>query len=64
MNVTAVYIIGTTSISVLLASTLEVDVVNVAICLGNLYQGVLGCDVLCGHNKALGLAINALPRPD
>ena len=38
------------------APTLELDVANVAICLGNFYQGLLGCDLLCGHNEALGAA--------
>ena len=52
---------GMTSISLLLAPNLEVDKGNVIICLGNFYQGLLGYDVLLGHNEALGPAIIALP---
>ena len=63
-NGTAVKIIGTTSMTLLLAPTLEIDVSNVAICSGNFYQGLLGCDLLCGHNKALGAATISLPGPD
>ena len=63
-NGTAVKIIGTTSMTLLLAPTLEVDVSNVAVCLGDFYQGLLGCNLLCGHNKALGTATISLPGPD
>ena len=63
-NGTAVKIVGTTSMTLLLAPTLEIDVSNVAVCLGNFYQGLLGCDLLCGHNEALGTATISLPRPD
>ena len=48
-----VKIVGTTSMTLLLAPTLELDVANVAVCLGDFYQGLLGCDLLCGHNEAL-----------
>ena len=61
---TAVKIIGTTSMTLLLAPTLEVDVSNVAVCLGDFYQGLLGCDLLCWHNEALGATTISLPRPD
>ena len=59
-----VKIVGTTSMTLLLAPTLETDVANVAICLGNFYQGLLGCDLLCGHKEALSTATIALPRLD
>ena len=63
-NGTAVKIIGTTSMTLILAPTLEVDVSNVAVCSGDFYQGLLGCDLLCGYNKALGAATISLPGPD
>ena len=50
--------------TLLLAPTLEVDVSNVAVCLGDFYQGLLGCNLLCGHDKALGTTTISLPRPD
>ena len=37
---------------------------NIAVCLGNFYQGLLGCDLLCGYNEALGTATITLPRLD
>ena len=40
--------------TLLLVPTLEIDVANVAICLGDFYQGLLGCDLLCRYNKMLG----------
>ena len=36
-NSTVVKIVGMTSITLLLAATLELNVVNIAICLGNFY---------------------------
>ena len=63
-NGTVVKIVGTTSMNLLLAPTLELDVANVAICLGNFYQGLLRCDLLCGHNEALGTATITLPGLD
>ena len=63
-NGTMVKIVGTTSMTLLLAPTLEIDVSNVAICLGNFYQGLLRCDLLCRHNEALGTATISLPGPD
>ena len=62
-NGTVVKIVGTTSI-LLLAPTLEIDVSNATVCSGNFYQGLLGCDLLCGHNKALSATTISLPRPD
>ena len=50
--------------TLLLAPTLEVDVSNVAVCLGDFYQGLLGCNLLYGHNEALGAATISLPGPD
>ena len=63
-NGTAVKIIRTTSMTLLLAPTLEIDVFNVAVCSGDFYQGLLGCDLLCRHNEALGAATISLPGPD
>ena len=59
-----VKIVGTTSMILLLVSTLELDVANVTICLGNFYQGLLECNLLCGHNKVLATATITLPGPD
>ena len=50
--------------TLLLVPTLELDVASIAICLGNFYQGLLGCDLLCGYNEALGTATITLPRLD
>ena len=63
-NSTVVKIVGTTSMTLLLVPTLELDVATVAICLGNFYQGLLGCDLLCRHNEALVIATITLPRLD
>ena len=63
-NGTVVKIVGTTSMTLLLVPTLEIDVLNVAICSGDFYQGLLRCDMLCGHNEALGSTTISLPRPD
>ena len=63
-NGMAVKIVDTTSITLLLMPTLELAVVNIAICLDNFYQGLLGSDLLCGHNKALGTATITLPKLD
>ena len=30
---------------------------NVTVCLGDFYQGLLGCNMLCGHNEALGCIV-------
>ena len=62
-NSMVVKIVGTISMTLLLAPTLELDVANVVICLGNFYQGMLGCDLLCGHNEVLGVATITLPGP-
>ena len=58
----AVKIVGMISITLLLAPTLELDVANVAICLGNFYQGLLGCDLLCRHNETLSMATHHLAQ--
>ena len=63
-NGTVVKIVGTTSMTLLLAPTLELDVVNVAIFSGNFYQGLLGFDLLCRHNKVLCAATITLPGLD
>ena len=52
-NGMAVKIVGMTSMTILLVLTLELDVANVAVCSGDFYKGLLGCDLLCGHKKAL-----------
>ena len=59
-----VKIVGMTSMTFLLAPTLELDVVTTAVCSSNYYQGLLGCDLLCRHNEALGMATITLPGPD
>ena len=61
---TAVKIVGMTNMTILLAPTLELDVENIAVCLGNFYQGLLGCDLLCRHNEALSIDTITLPGPD
>ena len=63
-NGTAVKIVGPTNMTLLPAPILELDVTNVSICSGDFYQGLLGCDLLCGHNKVLSIATITLPRPD
>ena len=63
-NGMAVKIVGTTSMTLLPAPILELDVTNVSICLGDFYQDLLGCDLLYGHNKVLSAATITLPRPD
>ena len=44
-NSMAVHIMGIISMNILLVPTLEVEIANMAVCLGNFYQGLLGCDV-------------------
>ena len=61
---TVVKIVGTTSMTLLLVPILEIDVANFALCLGNFYQWLLGCDLICRYNKVLGTATITLPRPD
>ena len=63
-NGTVVKIVGTTSMTLFLVPTLEIDVPNVAVCLGNFYQGLLRCNLLCGHNEVLGTTTISLPRLD
>ena len=60
-NGTSVRIVGITSTTPFLVPTLELNVANTAICLGNIYQGLLGCDLLCRHNEVLGAATITLP---
>ena len=61
-NGIVVKILGTTSMTLLLVLTLELDVVNVTVCLGDFYQGLLGYDLLCGHNEALSVATITLAQ--
>ena len=63
-NGTLVRIVGTTSMTLLLAPTFELDVANIAICLSKFCQGLLGCDLLFRHDEALGVATITLPMPD
>ena len=56
-NGTMVWIVGPTSIILLMVHTLELDIAYITIFSSDFYQGFLGCDLLCGHNKALGMAI-------
>ena len=63
-NGTSIMILGITSMTILLASMLELDVSNIAILLGDFYQGLLGCDLLCGYNEALSMATITLPGLD
>ena len=63
-NGTVVKIVGTTSMTLLLVPTLEIDVANITICSGDFYQGLVECDLLCRYNEALGAATITLPRPD
>ena len=48
----------------LLVPTLKVDMANIAICLGNFYQDLLGCNLLCRHNEDLDTATITLSRLD
>ena len=63
-NGTVVKIVAMTSITLLLVPTLEIDMANVAVCSGNFYQGLLGCNLLCGPSEALSTATITLPRLD
>ena len=63
-NGTSIKIVGMTSKTLLLAPMLELDVSNVAICSGDFCQGLLGCDLLCGHNEILGMATITFPGLD
>ena len=63
-NGTVVKIVCMTSMTLFLVPTLELDVANIAICSGNFYQGLLGCDLFCRHNEALGMATITLARLD
>ena len=63
-NGTFVKIMGITSTTLLLAPTLKLDVSKITIFSGNCCQGLLGCDLLCWHNKVLGMATITLPWSD
>ena len=63
-NRIVVKIVGMTSMILLLAPTLELDVANVSICSGNFHQGLPGYDLLCRHNEVLSAATITLPGPD
>ena len=49
---TAVLIEGTTSMTLFLAPTLELDIASIVVCLGDFYQGLLRCTLLCGQSEA------------
>ena len=62
-NGTAVKIVSITSITLLLVHhILELDVENVTVCSDNFYQGLLGYDLLCGHNEVLGMSYHHLTQ--
>ena len=63
-NGIVVKILAMTSTTLLLVPTLELNVANVAICLGSFNQGLLGYNLLCRHNEALGTATITKPRPN
>ena len=63
-NGMVVKIVGMTSMTLLLVPTLELDIMNIVVCLGNFYQGLLGCDLLCRHNEVLSTATITLPGLD
>ena len=63
-NGISVKIVSTTRMTLLLVPMPELDVSNIAVCSSNFFQGLLGCDLLCGHNKALGVATITLPGLD
>ena len=54
---------GTISMTMLLVPSLEVDMDNVTVCLGDFYQGLPGCDMLFRHNEVLSLATIAVLGP-
>ena len=54
-------IVGMTSMTLLLVPTLEIDMANVAICSGDFYQGLLGYDLICGHNEAISKLLSYCP---
>ena len=56
--------VNMTSMTLLPAPTLELDISNIAVCLGDFYQGLLGCELLCNYNEVFGTATITLPRPD
>ena len=60
-NGTVVNIIGTTSMTLLLVPTLEIDVANVAICSGNFYQGCLDMICFAGIMKCLAPPLSLCP---
>lgn len=53
---TEVTTVGTTSMTIQLAPTLELDVTDVAVSEGDFYEALLGCDVLKGKRGVLGPA--------
>ena len=59
---TSIKIVGMTSLTLLLVPTLELDMSKIAVCLGNFYQGLLVCNLLCGYNEVFGAANITSPR--
>ena len=53
VNGIAVQIVGMTNISMLLVPTLEVDLANVTIFLGDFYKGLLGYNIFVGTMRHL-----------
>ena len=61
-NGNPVQVIGTCSMTLLVVSTLELDLAGVNICSGDFYQALLGCDLLTGVEPLiLGPAMIHLP---
>lgn len=56
-------VVGTTSMTLQLSATLEVDVTEVTVSAGSFYQGLLGCDILYGKPGILGPATVQLGGP-
>ena len=52
-NGMAIQVLGMTRMYILLMLTLDIEVTNVAVCLGDFYQNLLGCYMVYRHNKAL-----------
>ena len=63
-NGKVVKIVGMSSMTLFLVPTLELDMENVTVCLGDFYEGLLGCYLLCGYNEMLGAATITLSGLD
>ena len=61
-NDMAVKIVGMTSMTLFVGAHFGVG--KYCHLLGQLLQGLLGCNLLCGHNEALGATTITFPGPD